>query len=72
MVIPRILSQEQREVVSSRIWDSAHSPHGSKQPPLPLSFQSDMIAVWKLLEEDQVVLLLLSHAYLIVFPTKIV
>lgn len=29
-----------------------------------------MIVVWKLLEEDQVMLLLLSHAYLIAFPTK--
>lgn len=33
---------------------------------------SDMIAVWKLLEEHQVVFLLLSHAYLIVFTRKII
>lgn len=33
---------------------------------------SDMIAVWKLLEEDEVVLLLFSHAHLIVFRTKTV
>lgn len=70
MVIPRILLHKQRELLQA----GSGTQLKWQQAATSASFLSvsDMIAVWKLLEEDQVVLLLFSHAHLIVFPTKTV